>query len=67
MNDNLFCENCEYVFPKEQEQKLSDHRHHRCLKYDQFLFHNSFHPKIVKCDECKLSRKIERYDFISNL
>jgi len=54
---NKFCDNCEFLNITEEEQdKLSNivgyKLNHICKEYGTKLYHNDYHPNIVRCDEC---------------
>ncbi|RLG18748.1 hypothetical protein DRN75_00855 [Nanoarchaeota archaeon] len=47
----MFCDGCVYLNPTEEEQ--TRHQKHYCRLYMCQVFHQGYHPKIVKLDICR--------------
>jgi len=60
----IFCNRCKYLKINEKEQTLIYYKtkiivFHYCLKYNEILYHDNYHPKIIKCSKCRKEVKNE--------
>lgn len=54
---NICPDDCPYLKPKEREQLSTVVDYHKCLRYDKRVTHRGHHPKLVKLEECSMSRQ----------
>ncbi len=45
------CNNCKYLNVKECEQ-TKNKEPHKCLKYNEFLYHGGLWTRITPCNKC---------------
>ncbi len=48
----IFCGECVYLFPTENEQ-VNKKAPHKCMKYENILTHGFYHPEIPILSTCK--------------
>lgn len=54
MTNVMLCDpNCEHMSPKEAEQSPKKEPH-VCKLYNKILRHESFHPKLMRVEQCIL-------------
>jgi hypothetical protein len=55
--DNLCPANCRFISPTEEKQSELRNKNnyvpHSCMKFNKTIYHGVFHPRLVKCEECK--------------
>jgi hypothetical protein len=55
--ENICPANCRFISPTEDEQDRLKAKHfytpHTCLKFNKNINHGIFHPRLIKCEECK--------------
>ena len=57
----LFCDECKHLNPTEEKQDrnryMSILQAHWCRKYEKYLYHGLYHPKIVRWEGCKIDEE----------